>query len=69
MHVVYGVQVYGGRKGLMIGYDPTGQLILLDPFIIGEEPILNENRLFFDHGTKHLNHFFRTGLGTIDTLN
>ena len=57
MHIVYGVQMNYGCECLMIGYDHTGQLVLLDQIVIGEEPIIDEHRLFFDHGA-NVNHFF-----------
>jgi hypothetical protein len=43
MHTVHGIQMYNGRECLMIGYDHTGQLVLLDQIVIGEEPIIDEN--------------------------
>ena len=52
MHIMNGIQMDGRCEFVMIGYDPTGQLILLDPFIIGEESIIDENRLFLDDRTK-----------------
>ncbi len=67
MHTIYGIQVNGGREGLIIEYDHTGQLVFLDQILVGEVPINGENRLCFEYGAKHPDNFFRTGLCSIDT--